>query len=134
MSAKLAAALNNLALLYGDQGRYGEAESLHERSLAIREEALGSDHPDVAITLNNLANLYVAQGWYEEAEPLRERSLAIWEEALGSDHPKVATALNNLANLYGDQGRYGEAEHCMNGRWPFGRKRWARTIRLWRLL
>ena len=39
-------------------GRYAEAEPLYERALAIREKALGPDHPDVATSLNNLAVLY----------------------------------------------------------------------------
>ena len=39
--------LNNLAMLYQAQGRYTEAEPLYRRSLAIREKALGLDHPDV---------------------------------------------------------------------------------------
>ena len=33
--------LNNLARLYHAQGRYADAEPLHERSLAIWEKALG---------------------------------------------------------------------------------------------
>ena len=33
--------LNNLAALYRAQGRYGEAEPLFQRSLAITEQALG---------------------------------------------------------------------------------------------
>ena len=41
--------LNNLARLYDDQGRYAEAEPLYKRALAIREKALGPDHPDVAL-------------------------------------------------------------------------------------
>jgi tetratricopeptide (TPR) repeat protein len=73
----VAAALNNLANLYGDQGRYEEAEPLHERSLAIWEEALGSDHPDVAISLNNLALLKVSTGHPRAALPLMQRSLKI---------------------------------------------------------
>ena len=56
--------LNNLATLYGEQGRYAEAEPLYKRSLAIWEKALGPDHPDVALSLNNLADLYRAQGRY----------------------------------------------------------------------
>ena len=40
--------LNNLAELYKVQGRYADAEPLFKRSLAIREKALGPDHPDVA--------------------------------------------------------------------------------------
>jgi hypothetical protein len=40
---------------------------LYQRSLAIREKALGPDHPDTALSLNNLAELYRNQGRYEEA-------------------------------------------------------------------
>ena len=77
---------------------------------AIREKALGPEHPDVAASRNNLAELYQAQGRYAEAEPLYRRSLAIWEKALGPEHPHVATGLNNLTVLYRAQGRYAEAE------------------------
>ncbi len=78
--------------------------------MAIREKALGRDHPDVASSLNNLALLYDHQGRYADAEPLYQRSLAIREKALGRDHPAVAMALNNLAGLYRGQGRYDDAE------------------------
>jgi tetratricopeptide (TPR) repeat protein len=80
-------------------GRYGEAESLYQRSLAIKEKALGKDHPDVAISLNNLAGLYDEQGKYDQAEPLFQRSLAIDEKALGRDHPTTKTVKNNLQQL-----------------------------------
>jgi tetratricopeptide (TPR) repeat protein len=53
--------------------------------LAIREKALGRDHPDVANSLNNLAGLYWSQGRYTDAEPLYQRSIAIWERVLGRD-------------------------------------------------
>jgi len=45
---RLATSLGNLATLYQAQGRYAEAGPLHERALAIREAALGPEHPDVA--------------------------------------------------------------------------------------
>ena len=32
------------------------------RTLVINEKALGSEHPDVALSLNNLAILYESQG------------------------------------------------------------------------
>ncbi len=53
----MAASLNNLALLYQAQGHYAEAEPLYQRSLAIKEKALGPEQPDVAMSLNNLAEL-----------------------------------------------------------------------------
>ncbi len=126
----MAQALNNLALLYKQQGRYAEAEPLHKRSLAIREKALGPDHPDVAGSLNNLAALYDDQGRYAEAEPLLKRALAIYEKALGPDHPDVALSLNNLAALYDDQGRYAEPSRFTSGRWRSRRRRSGPTIPL----
>ena len=59
-----------------------DAERLYKRSLAIREKALGLDHPAIAGSLNNLAVLYRSLGRYAEAEPLYQRALAIWENAL----------------------------------------------------
>ena len=43
------------------QGKYDEAGPLYERSLAIREKALGPDHLDVATALNNRAGLLRVQ-------------------------------------------------------------------------
>jgi CHAT domain-containing protein/Tfp pilus assembly protein PilF len=106
----VATSLNNLALRLRDQGKYAAADPLYRRSLAIKEKALGPDHPDVATSLNNLANLLSDQGKYAAAEPLYHRSLALTEKALGSDHPDVATSLNNLALLLIDQGKYVAAE------------------------
>ncbi len=88
---------------------YAEAEPLHKRSLAIREKALGPDHPDVAQSLNNLGGLYKVQGKYAEAEPLYQRALAIREKALGSEHPELATSLENYAALLRETPRADEA-------------------------
>jgi tetratricopeptide (TPR) repeat protein len=108
--ADLATSLNNLAGLYRAMGRYTEAEPLFVRSLAIREEQLGANHPDTAGSLHNLAGLYYLIGRYVEAESLLVRSLAIREQELGANHPNTATSLNNLAGVYRSTGRYAEAE------------------------
>jgi Tetratricopeptide repeat len=77
--------------------------------LTIAEQALGPDHPDVAVPLTNLAALYLAQSRYADAEPLFKRSLALREKAFGTNHPDVAFSLNNLAELYVVERRYGDA-------------------------
>ncbi|CAM9716699.1 unnamed protein product [Ectocarpus sp. 4 AP-2014] len=56
------------------QGKYAEAEALNERSQAMRENVLGPEHPDVAISLNNRARMLASQGKYSEAEALYERA------------------------------------------------------------
>ena len=45
----VATSLNNLAELHRAQGRYGEAQPLYERALAIYEVVLGAEHPDVRV-------------------------------------------------------------------------------------
>jgi tetratricopeptide (TPR) repeat protein len=92
------------------QGRYGEAEPIYKRALALREQALGPDHPDVADSLNSLGLFYQTTHREPEAEPLFKRSLAIREKALAPDSPYIAMSLNNLALVYQAQARYGEAD------------------------
>lgn len=106
----MAQTLNDLALVYKDQGKYVEAEALHRRAWVMREQVLGTSHPAVAQTLYNIALIYSAQGKYGEAEGLYKRALAIREQANGEGHPLVALYLTSLANLYRDQGKYSEAE------------------------
>jgi Flp pilus assembly protein TadD len=47
--------LNNLAESYRVRGKYQAAEPLFERALAIREKALGPDHPNTKTAKANLA-------------------------------------------------------------------------------
>jgi len=104
------ACLSRLALLYGTQGKYSEAEPLIQRALELNEKAHGPDHLAVGKYLNNLASLYYFQKKYTQAEPLFQRALKIHEKIYGTDHPYVATCLNNLAVIYERQGKYSEAE------------------------
>ncbi|MFO5441501.1 MAG: tetratricopeptide repeat protein [Dolichospermum sp.] len=106
----LATSLNNLALLYHNQGKYSEAEPLYLDALEMKRRLFTGDHPDVATSLNNLASLYHKQGKYSEAEPLYLDALEMTKRLFTGDHPNVATSLNNLANLYDSQGKYSEAE------------------------
>ncbi|CAN0478708.1 unnamed protein product, partial [Ectocarpus sp. 12 AP-2014] len=69
------------------QGKYGEAEPLYRRSLAVDEKVHGLDHPKVARDLNNRAELLRMQGKYAEADPLYLRAIEIGEKTLGPDHP-----------------------------------------------
>lgn len=43
------------------QGKYARAEALYKQAQAIREKALGSEHPDVAQSINNLADVLLEQ-------------------------------------------------------------------------
>jgi tetratricopeptide (TPR) repeat protein len=104
-----AAALDKRYMELYRAGKFSEAVPLAQQALAIREKALGPDHPDVATSLNDLANLCLQQGRYADGVPLAQRSLAIREKALGSDRREVAASLGTLALLYKLQGRYVDA-------------------------
>jgi eukaryotic-like serine/threonine-protein kinase len=105
-----ATSLNNLAGVHYARGSYAEAKVLHERALAIKEQTLGPEHPDIATNLNNLGVVHHATGSHAEAKALFERALAIKEQALGPEHPAVAASLNNLASSHRTTGAYAEAK------------------------
>jgi tetratricopeptide (TPR) repeat protein len=91
--------VNNLGLLYRDQGNLDEAEQMYIRALAGKEKALGRDHTSTLNTVNNLGLLYRAQGKLDEAEQMVIRALAGYEKALGPDHTSTLDTVNNLGIL-----------------------------------
>ncbi|HLZ62910.1 MAG TPA: FxSxx-COOH system tetratricopeptide repeat protein, partial [Ktedonosporobacter sp.] len=101
--------LHGLANLYRDRSHYPQAERLYQRALQIHEQALGPEHPRVAILLTDLAECYHMQRRDGEAERLYQRALQIYEQALGPEHPEVAASLHGLANLLRDRCQYAEA-------------------------
>ncbi|HLL52643.1 MAG TPA: CHAT domain-containing tetratricopeptide repeat protein, partial [Myxococcaceae bacterium] len=102
--------LTLLAELYNAKGAFRRAQALCERGLAIREAALGKDHPDVAASLTVLASILHRQDSFAQAQAFHERALAIREAAFGKNHPDVASSLNALAGLHHSQGSYDQAE------------------------
>src|SRR5262245_41160058 len=65
--------LDEQAWQYFETRRYQQAITLAQRALAIREKALGPEHPDTAVSLNILGELYRVTGAYAKAEPLYQR-------------------------------------------------------------
>ena len=95
--------VNNLGVLYKNQGRMKEAEEMYLRALKGKEEALGAKHTSTLETVNNLGNLYRDQGRIEEAEEMYIRALRGCEEALGAKHTSTLGTVYNLGILYDKQ-------------------------------
>ena len=101
--------LNNLAVLYNNQGRFANTEPLYKRALSIREKALG---PTTRMSVSRLTTS-LRSITARAVLPTPSRSQARFvklQKALGLDHPNVGTVLNNLAALYNSQGRFADAE------------------------
>jgi tetratricopeptide (TPR) repeat protein len=102
--------LNNLGLLYFDQGKLAEAESLLHVALEIREAHYGSKHQYVAETLVNLAELSLQETRTEDALELFQRALAILQYTLGPDHPETQEARQDYAAALRQNGQLELAE------------------------
>jgi tetratricopeptide (TPR) repeat protein len=103
------ALLDALGQTYRGLGLYDQAISLHTRARAVREAALGPDHPDTLGSRSNLALAYRDAGRTAEAIALDELTLKLREAALGPDHPDTLGSRNNLAAAYAEAGRMAEA-------------------------
>ncbi|SPJ83529.1 uncharacterized protein FTOL_10102 [Fusarium torulosum] len=89
--------INNLGILYADQGRLDKAEAMYERALQGKEKAWGPEHTSTLKTVNNLRNLYADQGRLNKAEAMYERALQGYEKALEPTIFKTyVPALNTL--------------------------------------
>jgi tetratricopeptide (TPR) repeat protein len=116
---RLAETLTDLALLQMGPGRRSDrasdAEAFLRRALAIREQAFGPDHPEVAQTLIHLATLPVTFHPHRRSDPAvslpdLERAVAILERAEALDPWLVDTVSNRLENLCRGQHMVEEAE------------------------
>ena len=65
---KLAENLTSLAGLQFQQGIFDRAEPLLTKALALREQVLGADNPELADRLRDLAKLLKKLGRLEDAE------------------------------------------------------------------
>ncbi|HEX8698154.1 MAG TPA: serine/threonine-protein kinase [Myxococcaceae bacterium] len=114
-----ATAYNNLGRILIDQGKYPEARESHSRALALREQALGPEHPEVATSIFNLAMVDWWMGHYEQALANTERAAALKQKALGPEHPDVVLLSGNTGGMLYEVGRYEEAlqryQHSLRG-------------------
>jgi tetratricopeptide (TPR) repeat protein len=102
--------LSDEARLLGVEGRYDEAIELKQQALALTEQRLGADHPNLAYILHNLGNELGRVGRYTEALAMFDRALRLDETTFGPDHPSLATLLSSYAQTHAHLGHNEEAE------------------------
>jgi CHAT domain-containing protein len=105
--------LVNLARLRQEQGRFGEAESLARRAVAIFEadERKGAW---TARSLTAVGHACLSAGRFAEAEEQLKRALASGEAAFGARSWELAQILRFLGQTYSKTGRLAEAEPILS--------------------
>jgi tetratricopeptide (TPR) repeat protein/tRNA A-37 threonylcarbamoyl transferase component Bud32 len=93
-----------------------------EKTLEIREAALGPDHPHVASVLENLGVVAYHLGELDESMERLQEALAIKRAKLGPDSPSLGGPLLNIGNVLHARGDYaGAREHYERAREIFVR-------------
>ncbi|CAF3796830.1 unnamed protein product [Adineta steineri] len=92
-----------------NQGEYQEALAYFEKSLAIRQKTLPSNHLDLGNSYDNIGNVYYSMGDYPKALSSHEKALAIKQQSLPSNHPGLGNSYNNIGVVYNSMGDYPKA-------------------------
>lgn len=101
--------MQNLAAVYSVDRQTERAIPLLQQALAIREQRLGPEHPDLAVVLLNLGMAIRPNGDLAAALAPMQRALAIREKALPPGHVDIAWAAEYIGDIYREAGRYDDA-------------------------
>ncbi|CAF1346237.1 unnamed protein product [Adineta steineri] len=100
---------HRLGWIKGDQGKYEEALTFYEKSLAIRHKILPANHLDLAQSYNYIGNVHSDMGNYPKALSSYEKALEIRQQSLPPTHPDLASSYNNIGNVHRRMGNYPKA-------------------------
>jgi tetratricopeptide (TPR) repeat protein len=102
--------MRSLAQVYIAEKKYGDAETIYQRRIALATESSAKDPVYLATVYDDLATFYILQNRIEEAKPLYERVLALTEEAYGTGDLRVAEKLEYYATLLKAKGLNADAD------------------------
>lgn len=105
----IAEAVNNLAAVKYELGKYEEALALHLRGVKMMETSFGPNSPSTAVSRGNLAGVYSSLSQDSLALPLYLQSVKTLEAHSATHGGQLADSLANLANMYLKQGEMARA-------------------------
>ena len=92
--------LHNISVVLAFNGELEKARPMLEQAITLKEQVLGIDHPDVAISLDGLAWVLNELGRYSDAIAKEQRAIQIHERFsdpesyfLGNDYANLGNAL-----------------------------------------
>jgi len=105
-----ATVLDAIGGAYQNLGVYDSAAVVYDRSLKLREESLGTDHPDTYLSLARAGTIARLQGRLDDAVSLHRRALEGRRAYFGPAHRDVASSLSALGLAVRQNGDDDEAE------------------------
>jgi serine/threonine protein kinase/tetratricopeptide (TPR) repeat protein len=124
-------ALTNRGAVLFLRGDLNGAMSLLRSAVALKETALGRDHPDIAMSLTSLGAALSELGRLDESLLVLNRAIDILDRNGDPESVATANALSNRGECLNLLGRFAEAETDLNraaGIWPVT---WIRTTFSW---
>ena len=119
----LAANVANLANVYQEQARYGEAEPLYCRALRLAEHDAPAGALLTAPILNDLGRLEKKRGRLKEAAELSMRARSIYENQGDRSSAEYGATLTAIGNLYVVEGRWNDARQVFTTALNLARQR-----------
>jgi serine/threonine protein kinase/Tfp pilus assembly protein PilF len=102
-----------MGVVYESLGLYSRSKPLFERTVAVRRQALGPNHPDTLKSETFLAWDLARSGKQAEAEKLLHHALDTQRRTLGSENRDTASSMYFLGWTLVLEGRYPDAEKLL---------------------
>ena len=104
------AAIDRLAILRQEQGRFNDAAKLFREYQQAWQRLAGNENPEAAISLDRLAHTLQLQGRLREAEPLQKLAITRLRKVFGAEYANTLIAEIHYAGLLRLQGKTAESE------------------------
>ncbi len=111
-----------LALIYMDQKRFLEAESIQLQTVAANEQLHGRHHLATVMARGDLAAVLLKAKKCSLAEPILRETSAYMKATFGSSHPGALREMANLAATVHELGQFAEAEEIYREVWETEKK------------
>lgn len=102
-----------LAVLYGQTGRFKEAEAAITELMPIIEREYGREDSSYSILLSTLGGIYAMGGRMEESLPIFEEAIELNKRIFSEKHHSYVNAISMLAIIYMNTDRLEQSEALM---------------------
>ena len=101
--------MNNVAVAYGEQSKWAEAEKMHRRAVQFFEAHHPAPNALVAEAMSAMATALDLQGKVAAADSAYAKSLSLRRQLFGPKSPEFAFTAMNYGMFQFDKGHYAEA-------------------------